>query len=220
MPRRQLFPHDLQEIRIFAAQGAQSSPTAPFGGDGPGTEVDFQAMEDVARAAAGVCEGTAASPAPRRAFLGAGQAYKGTIHKGYFPDFEPIVDFLHVLCYVYLAAWAVGSGGGGLVVVPGLAAGVLAGPGGRGSSRRPLECVARHRFLSFASAAQAKEKEETSEEKRCRAPHSKGRRHPGPAFSLKPPKCNAVPHFAQSTGEGPVSSPPFFDGFLEPSRRI
>jgi hypothetical protein len=47
--------------------------------------------------------------AARRAFLGDGQAYNWTIHKGYFPDFEPIVDFLHVLCYVYLAAWAVGS---------------------------------------------------------------------------------------------------------------
>jgi hypothetical protein len=36
--------------------------------------------------------------AARRAFLGDGQAYNWTIHKGYFPDFEPIVDFLHVLC--------------------------------------------------------------------------------------------------------------------------
>jgi hypothetical protein len=47
--------------------------------------------------------------AARRAFLGDGQAYNWTIHQGYFPDFEPIVDFLHVLCYVYLAAWGVGS---------------------------------------------------------------------------------------------------------------
>ena len=29
------------------------------------------------------------------------------------------------------------------------------------------------------------------ERKRCRAPHSKGRRHPGPAFSLKSPKAEA-----------------------------
>jgi hypothetical protein len=47
--------------------------------------------------------------AQRRAFLGDGQAYNWTIQRGYFKDFEPIVDFLHVLCYVYLAAWAVGS---------------------------------------------------------------------------------------------------------------
>jgi hypothetical protein len=47
--------------------------------------------------------------AQRRAFLGDGQAYNWTIQQGYFPHFEPIVDFLHVLCYVYLAAWAVGG---------------------------------------------------------------------------------------------------------------
>jgi hypothetical protein len=47
--------------------------------------------------------------AQRRAFLGDGQAYNWAIHKGYFADFEPIVDFLHVLCYIYLAAWAVGE---------------------------------------------------------------------------------------------------------------
>jgi hypothetical protein len=47
--------------------------------------------------------------AQRRAFLGDGQAYNWVIHRGYFRDFEPIVDFLHVLCYVYLAAWAVGA---------------------------------------------------------------------------------------------------------------
>jgi hypothetical protein len=47
--------------------------------------------------------------AQRRAFLGDGQAYNWAIQRGYFRDFEPIVDFLHVLCYVYLAAWAVGA---------------------------------------------------------------------------------------------------------------
>jgi hypothetical protein len=47
--------------------------------------------------------------ASRRAFVGDGQAYNWSIHKGYFPDFEPIVDLLHVLCYLYLAAWATGG---------------------------------------------------------------------------------------------------------------
>jgi hypothetical protein len=47
--------------------------------------------------------------AGRRAFLGDGAAYNWSIHKGYFADFEPITDFLHVLCYVYLAACAVGG---------------------------------------------------------------------------------------------------------------
>jgi hypothetical protein len=47
--------------------------------------------------------------AKRRAFLGDGQAYNWSIQKGYFPDFEPIVDRLHVLCYLYLASWATGG---------------------------------------------------------------------------------------------------------------
>jgi hypothetical protein len=47
--------------------------------------------------------------AKKRAFLGDGAAYNWGIQRGYFRDFEPITDFLHVLCYVYLAAWAVGS---------------------------------------------------------------------------------------------------------------
>ena len=47
--------------------------------------------------------------AARRAFVGDGAAYNWWIQRAYFPDFEPIADFLHVLCYVYLAAWAAGA---------------------------------------------------------------------------------------------------------------
>jgi hypothetical protein len=47
--------------------------------------------------------------AQRRAFVADGQAYNWTIQRGYFPDFEPIVDFLHVLCYLFLAAQAAGT---------------------------------------------------------------------------------------------------------------
>jgi len=47
--------------------------------------------------------------AGRRAFLGDGAAYNWGIQRGYFADFVAINDFVHVLCYVYLAAWAVGS---------------------------------------------------------------------------------------------------------------
>jgi hypothetical protein len=47
--------------------------------------------------------------AGRRAFLGDGAAYNWWIQRAYFADFEPITDFLHVLCYIYLAAWGVGS---------------------------------------------------------------------------------------------------------------
>src|SRR5262249_42509671 len=42
--------------------------------------------------------------ASRRAFVADGLPYNWTIHRGYFADFEPIVDFLHVICYLYTAA--------------------------------------------------------------------------------------------------------------------
>jgi hypothetical protein len=48
--------------------------------------------------------------ARRRAFVADGLNYNWAIWRGYFRDFEPIVDFVHVLCYVYLAAHAVGPG--------------------------------------------------------------------------------------------------------------
>lgn len=47
--------------------------------------------------------------ARRRAFVADGAAYNWGTQRGYFPDFEPIVDLLHVLCYLYLAGWAVGA---------------------------------------------------------------------------------------------------------------
>jgi hypothetical protein len=46
--------------------------------------------------------------AGRRAFVADGQAYNWTIQRGYFPDFVPIVDFLHVICYVFSAAHVLG----------------------------------------------------------------------------------------------------------------
>ena len=49
--------------------------------------------------------------AGRRAFVADGQAYNWAIHRGYFPDFEPIVDLLHVVCYLFGAAQAVGAEG-------------------------------------------------------------------------------------------------------------
>ena len=47
--------------------------------------------------------------AQARAFLGDGGAWIWTLHRTFFPEFEPIVDFVHVLTYVYLAAKAVGG---------------------------------------------------------------------------------------------------------------
>ena len=49
--------------------------------------------------------------AGRRAFVADGQAYNWTIHRGYFPDFVPVVDLLHVVCYLFAAAQAVGAEG-------------------------------------------------------------------------------------------------------------
>lgn len=46
--------------------------------------------------------------AKKRAFLGDGAGYNWGIQRGYFGDFEAITDLLHVLCYIYLAAWGVG----------------------------------------------------------------------------------------------------------------
>ncbi len=47
--------------------------------------------------------------ARRRAFVADGAAYNWSIHEGYFRDFEPVVDLLHVLCYLYSSACAVGA---------------------------------------------------------------------------------------------------------------
>jgi len=47
--------------------------------------------------------------AQARAFLGDGGAWIWTLHRTFFPTFEPIVDFVHVLTHVYLAARAVGG---------------------------------------------------------------------------------------------------------------
>jgi hypothetical protein len=47
--------------------------------------------------------------AQSRAFLGDGGPWIWTLHRTDFPTFEPIVDFVHVLTHVYLAAKAVGG---------------------------------------------------------------------------------------------------------------
>jgi hypothetical protein len=47
--------------------------------------------------------------AQARAFLGDGGSWIWTLHRTYFPTFEPIVDFVHVLTYVYVAAKAAGG---------------------------------------------------------------------------------------------------------------
>ncbi len=38
-----------------------------------------------------------------------GQAYNWTIHKTHFKNFTAIADFMHVVCYLYVTAWAAGG---------------------------------------------------------------------------------------------------------------
>lgn len=45
--------------------------------------------------------------AQRQAYLGDGQAYNWTIQRRHFPTFEPIVDFIHPLEYLYEASRAI-----------------------------------------------------------------------------------------------------------------
>jgi hypothetical protein len=47
--------------------------------------------------------------AGRKAFVADGAAYNWKLQQRYFTGFVPIADFLHVLCYVYQAAWAVAA---------------------------------------------------------------------------------------------------------------
>ena len=46
------------------------------------------------------------STAKKRAFVADGAAYNWTMHAGQFPDFVPILDFLHLAGYLYAAAKA------------------------------------------------------------------------------------------------------------------
>src|SRR5262249_59579492 len=76
--------------------------------------------------------------ARRRALVADGCAYNRSIHRGYFADFVPIVDPLHVVGYRFPAAHAVAVAAGGppprprpprLLAAPGPAAGRAARAG-------------------------------------------------------------------------------------------
>jgi hypothetical protein len=59
MSQRRLSPQKIQEIRELAAQWGKIVARRAFGESGPGTDIDFQALEQVAAAAAaGLTEGT------------------------------------------------------------------------------------------------------------------------------------------------------------------
>jgi len=68
MPRRQLTPEMLQEIHDLAAGWGKIVARRAFGEDGPGLDVDFDTMEQVARAAAaGLTEGALATALEQQA---------------------------------------------------------------------------------------------------------------------------------------------------------
>lgn len=48
--------------------------------------------------------------AQARVFLGDGGAWIWTLQRAFFPTFEPVLDFVHALTHVYVAAKAVGGG--------------------------------------------------------------------------------------------------------------
>ena len=59
MSQRKLSPQKIQEIRDLAAQWGKIVARRAFGEAGPGTDIDFQTLEQVAAAAAaGLTEGT------------------------------------------------------------------------------------------------------------------------------------------------------------------
>lgn len=59
MARRPFTPQELLELRTLAAQWGRIVARRAFGDDGPGLDIDFSTMEQIAQAAAtGLTEGT------------------------------------------------------------------------------------------------------------------------------------------------------------------
>lgn len=89
----------------------------------PSERIDWQPQRLVRTCVASTCDSEAFGrlvgaeakarnfeAASRRAFVGDGQAYNWAIQKRWFAGYVPIVDFIHVLGYVWQAASATGMG--------------------------------------------------------------------------------------------------------------
>lgn len=111
-------------VRQFQGQGPPADEETPS--DAPSSSADDERPKKFARlvrtCVASMSKSRAFGPmaaaeaqargfydAPRQAFLGDGQQYNWRIQRAYFPHFEAIADFLHVLCYLYRGARAVGD---------------------------------------------------------------------------------------------------------------
>jgi hypothetical protein len=106
-PQEEAAQEDASTPRSSPARAPERSPTPQrHGRTCVASMVDSHAFGPMVAAEA---QERAFYQAQRRAFLGDGAAYNWWIQRAYFPDFEPIADFLHVLCYLYLAAWGVGT---------------------------------------------------------------------------------------------------------------
>ena len=119
-------------VQGIAGQGALADVIEP-GGDAPPTLTVVEPAQDQAKPKwppeprVRTCQATLESSdrfgpmvaaeaqrrnffaARNRVFLGDGGPWIWTLQRTYFPTFEPIVDFVHVLTHVYLAAKAVGG---------------------------------------------------------------------------------------------------------------
>ncbi len=118
----------VQQLQRQAAAPADEPTAEPPGADAPGADAAaaldrpgkpekllrtcVASMSD-SRAfgplVAGEAQARAFYAAPRQAFVADGQQYNWRLQRTWFPHFVAIADFLHVLCYLYRAAVAVGA---------------------------------------------------------------------------------------------------------------
>ncbi len=100
------------EVPEPAAESAAAEPADPDRPEPPERLVrtcvaSMRCSDDFGPLVAAEAQTRAFFDAPRQAFVGDGQQYNWSIQRAYFPHFVAIADFIHVLCYLYPAAWAV-----------------------------------------------------------------------------------------------------------------
>lgn len=114
----------MQQLNGWAGEGAEGPETPGAGGTGAPEEHQLHNGPEklVRTCVASMADSATFGPlmaaeaqergfyqAARKAFVSDGAAYNWSIWRGYFGAFEPITDFMHAVCYVYGAAWGVGT---------------------------------------------------------------------------------------------------------------